>query len=149
MNFASGRRYIYGLVKAKGWAMVTTRTVKKTIAGALLSGGVAAVAGLGVGAGTAQAFNYPVGVCNDAHRVCSYQWCPGMPLPFTGGANNPPNWDMGVCHNFMQGMIGPSSPDWVKGNGQPRGWSDAHRGRSASKPRRRAMPRIFPCLPGL
>jgi hypothetical protein len=129
--------------------MLTTRTVKKIIAGALLSGGVAAVTALGLGAGTAQAFNYPVGVCNDAHHVCSYQWCPGMPLPFTGGANNPPSWDMVVCHNFMQGMIGPSSPDWVKGNGNHAVGPMLIEGDPLPSPGVGPCQGVFPCLPGL
>jgi hypothetical protein len=46
--------------------MNTRRNLKRIIAGGLLSGGVA-VAGFGLGAGTAQAD--------------SGQWCPGQPLP--------------------------------------------------------------------
>jgi hypothetical protein len=46
--------------------MDTTRTVKKIIAGALLSGGVAMV-GIGLGAGTAQATKGP------------FTWCQGSP----------------------------------------------------------------------
>lgn len=59
--------------------MYNTCTLKKSIAGALLSGSVA-VAGLGLGAGTAQA---NPGV-----------WCPGQPLVnFVG-------WDRSVCHHY-------------------------------------------------
>jgi hypothetical protein len=69
--------------------MYNTRTVKKIIAGALLAGSVA-VAGLGLGAGAAQA-DLPDG---------PHTWCPGQ-------NRNPPNgpgagtmWDWGVCHTF-------------------------------------------------
>jgi hypothetical protein len=64
--------------------MKTTDDVKRIIVGALLSGGLA-VAGLGLGAGTAQA------------NVGPYHWCPG-------GQGRLPNpnvvWDMSVCHTY-------------------------------------------------
>ena len=69
--------------------MNTTHNVKRIIFGALLSGGVA-VAGLGLGAGTAQAYTYG-----------PFQWCPGQDMP-----NDPPRpegrlgWDMSVCHTY-------------------------------------------------
>lgn len=67
----------------------TTHNVKRIIFGALLSGGVA-VAGLGLGAGTAQAYTYG-----------PFQWCPGQDMP-----NDSPrpegslDWDMSVCHTY-------------------------------------------------
>jgi hypothetical protein len=77
--------------------MNTPHNLKRIIAGALLSGGVA-VAGLGLGAGTAQAL--PDG---------PYTWCPGQPrnahMP-PGGQPGPASpgpsveWDWNVCHSF-------------------------------------------------
>ncbi len=64
--------------------MTTTTNIKRIIVGALLSGGVA-VAGLGLGAGTAQAANGP------------HQWCPGQPAGFL---NDYVPWDMTVCHTY-------------------------------------------------
>jgi hypothetical protein len=55
----------------------------------LVSGGLSA-AGLGLAAGTAQAYTYG-----------PFQWCPGQDLP-----NDPPRqegalqWDMSVCHTY-------------------------------------------------
>jgi hypothetical protein len=71
--------------------MNTTHTMKRTIAGVLLSGRVA-MAGLALGAGTAQA--YPTCTPNG---TCSTQWCPGKPLPAPDV-----KWDMSVCHDFMR-----------------------------------------------
>lgn len=85
--------------------------LKKMFAGALLSG-VVAVAGLSLGAGTAQATS-PDG---------PYTWCPGQPksayMP-PGGVPGPAspgptiNWDWSVCHTFWavqwgQGNVGSS-----------------------------------------
>src|SRR5205085_6958772 len=64
--------------------MNTTHTLNRIIAGALLSGGLG-LAGLGLGAGTAQAVTGP------------YQWCPGQPLPATGLV-----WDMNRCHTYYK-----------------------------------------------
>jgi hypothetical protein len=78
----------------------TTRNLKRIIAGALLSGSLAA-AGLGL-AGTAQAL--PDG---------PYHWCPGQPKnpPRGPGSNGYPAdgavWDMNVCHTW-----------WIVGYGQ-------------------------------
>ncbi|GFG67573.1 hypothetical protein MKUB_50630 [Mycobacterium kubicae] len=90
---------------------MTTAKIKRALAGALLSGGVAAAA-VGLGAGAAQAYTYPIGVCNG--MACSYEWCPGMPLPTAFGT---PNWDMGVCHHFMIGTMNDNSPAWVSNGG--------------------------------
>jgi hypothetical protein len=73
--------------------MDTTRTVKKIIAGALLSGGVAMV-GIGLGAGTAQATKGP------------FTWCPGQSMVWPSGPNSdrgipePYVWNMNVCHTW-------------------------------------------------
>jgi hypothetical protein len=61
--------------------MNTTDALKRIVAGALLSGGVA-VAGLGLAAGTAQA--------------SPGRWCSGEPVP----ASKIVKWDMGVCHDY-------------------------------------------------
>ncbi|OBA59243.1 hypothetical protein A5647_18135 [Mycobacterium sp. 1100029.7] len=89
-----------------------TRPAKRFVAGAMLSG-AAAFAALTLGAGTAQAFSYPIAVCNG--MTCSAVWCPGMPVP--EAADGLPNWDMKVCHHFMVGQIGPHSPPWVTNGG--------------------------------
>ena len=76
--------------------------LKKMIAGALLSGGVA-VAGLGLPAGTAQA------------APPAHQWCPGQRMPDDGtnpdGTPHLFSWDMSVCHTYYivgykQGNVG-------------------------------------------
>ena len=86
--------------------MNTNHKMIRIVAGALLSGGVA-VAGLGLGAGTAQAI--PDG---------PYTWCPGQPksayMP-PGGVPGPAspgpsvNWDWSVCHTFW-------GVQWGQGN---------------------------------
>jgi hypothetical protein len=58
----------------------------RIIAGALLSGAVAAV-GVGLGAGTAHAG--------------AFHWCPGDPPPSRGALHANPDWDMTVCHDYM------------------------------------------------
>ena len=85
--------------------MRTSGTPKKVVAGALLSGGVA-VAGIGLGAGTAQAVCsiYPQqpqcappegpAACYDS-GICGQEWCPNM-----GPMRRMPNWDMTVCHTY-------------------------------------------------
>ena len=75
--------------------MCTTHTLKRIIAGTLLSGGVA-VAGFGLSAGVAQAEP----TCPDSPYFC---WCPGKPLPKSG---TPITWDMSVCHNFRYRTFG-------------------------------------------
>jgi hypothetical protein len=65
----------------------TTRSLKRIIAGALLSGGIAA-AGLGLASGTAQANNW-------------IHWCPGAdPVGGVGVAYQIENWDYNVCHDY-------------------------------------------------
>jgi hypothetical protein len=68
--------------------MYNTCTLKKIIAGALLSGSVAA-AGLGLGAGTAQAL--PDG---------PHTWCPGQPRGAPTGPGPGTIWDWSVCHTW-------------------------------------------------
>ena len=88
--------------------MHTTRTLKKalkkTLVGALLSGGVA-VAGVGLVAGTAQSepgltpqFKGPFPADN---FTVPHQWCPGQPLPMPDV-----RWDMGVCHHWYWVPVG-------------------------------------------
>ena len=59
--------------------------MKKTIAGALLAGSLAAI-GAGRGTGTAQA---------DPFSPQPHSWCPGQGLPYRGI-----EWNMGVCHTW-------------------------------------------------
>jgi hypothetical protein len=66
--------------------MNTTHNLKRTIAGALPSGGVA-VAGLALGAGPTQA-NLP-------------KWCPGQPLPNAHVA-----WNIGLCRYYSVDSAG-------------------------------------------
>ena len=89
----------------RGSVLRTSGTPKKVVAGALLSGGVA-VAGIGLGAGTAQAVCsiYPQqpqcappegpAACYDS-GICGQEWCPNM-----GPMRRMPNWDMTVCHTY-------------------------------------------------
>jgi hypothetical protein len=98
--------------------------LKKMIAGALLSGGVA-VAGLGLTAGTAQAQPGPA-------PLNHFTWCPGHPDPndhiSPGGpiaAMQREGWDLNVCHDYWCPAAGfPDSPqhnDIVEGDHVPRG----------------------------
>ena len=77
----------------KELAVNATRTLRKIIAGALLSGGVA-VAGFGLAAGTAQA--------DSADWGPAKHWCPGESLPATGNHVTDPihDWDMNRCHTY-------------------------------------------------
>lgn len=87
--------------------MNTTHNMRRIFAGALLSGGVV-VAGLGLGAGAAQADD-----CIPARGGC---WCPGMQLPLN---STQITWDMGVCHKFHE-VRGPNG-QWevLEGWGPP------------------------------
>ena len=66
--------------------MTANCTLKRIIAGALLTGGVA-LADLGLSAGTAHAG--------------AFHWCPGDPPPSRGSAHANPDWDMTVCHDYI------------------------------------------------
>jgi hypothetical protein len=77
-------------------------TLKRIIAGTLLSGGVA-VAGLGLAAGAAQAQPGPAPLGH---------WCPGD-LPVRGA-----DWDPTVCHDYHFGGPGNSVP--IEGAMPPR-----------------------------
>jgi hypothetical protein len=93
-----------------------TRTLKKIVAGALLSGGLA-VAGAGLAAGTAQADNPDWGP--------AHQWCPGQPLPATGNHVTDPfrGWDMNMCHTYYYlwpGMGNVSNMIWDGDNPPPK-----------------------------
>ncbi|HTQ17841.1 hypothetical protein [Mycobacterium sp.] len=70
--------------------MNTTPTLKRTLAGLAMSGGVA-VTLLALGAGTAQA----APACPAKGSACQ-RWCPGDPNP----AGRPVPWDGNVCHDF-------------------------------------------------
>jgi hypothetical protein len=71
--------------------------MKRAIVGlatAMLVCGGLGLAGLGLGAGAAQA---------DGCEVPYGCWCPGKPLPKTSG---PIDWDMSVCHNYHYSPMG-------------------------------------------
>jgi len=80
-------------------------SLKKMIAGALLSAGVA-VAGLVLGTGTAQAYPGPVPLnawpgCPNDHPEGPCHWCPGDPPVQTGNLRvNPVVWDWNACHTY-------------------------------------------------
>jgi hypothetical protein len=86
--------------------MNTTHTLKRILAGALLSGGVA-VAGLVLGAGAAQAdpYNGPI-----------WTWCPGQALPERFIQFQ---WDMNKCHNYFIVKMGTGNVGMVGLNGKP------------------------------
>ncbi|OBK59838.1 hypothetical protein A5653_05725 [Mycobacterium colombiense] len=89
--------------------------MKRLIAGALLSTGL--VAGAGLATGTAQADNPDWG---PAHH-----WCPGEPLPPTGNHVTDPfrGWDMSVCHTYYYlwpGMGNVSNMIWDGDNPPPK-----------------------------
>jgi len=85
--------------------------VKRGVAGLattlLVSGGLS-LAGLGLGAGAANAYTYG-----------PFQWCPGQDMP-----NDPPRaatdlvWDMSVCHTYY--IVG-----YKRGNVGDYIWADA------------------------
>ncbi|MDZ4264940.1 MAG: hypothetical protein U1D00_04425 [Mycobacterium sp.] len=79
--------------------MDTTHTVRRIVAGVLLSGG-AAVMGLGLSPGTAFA------------QSPGYTWCPGQPLPSHGLG-----WDMNVCHTFYTVPFGTGNVPMFDVNG--------------------------------
>jgi hypothetical protein len=82
--------------------MYNTRTLKKIIAGGLLSVGLAA--GLGLTAGTAQAA-WPG--CPPDHPQGPCHWCPGDPPVRTGNmVNDPVIWDNSVCHTYWYVNMG-------------------------------------------
>ncbi|MCV7377071.1 hypothetical protein BST11_13635 [Mycobacterium alsense] len=72
--------------------MNTPRTLKRMLAGAVLSAGVT-MAGFGAATGTAHA---------DAWAEGPHQWCPGQPLPQADI-----QWDMGACHTWYLLVGGP------------------------------------------
>ncbi len=91
--------------------MDATRAVKRTIAGALLSGGVA-LAGVVLVPGTAQATGGP------------FTWCPGQSMDWPTGPNMPHAvaqdyvWDMSVCHTWYRVPDGWGNVSRVALNGQ-------------------------------
>jgi hypothetical protein len=105
--------------------MNTTRTLRRTAVGALLSG-AAAMAGFGLAAGTAQAANQG-----------PYRWCPGQSMSPPAGPGLTVVWDMNVCHTWYR-------VDYGKGNvannyGGPPG-SSADAQFAAAGPRGRGSP---------
>ena len=81
--------------------MNTDRTMKRIMAGALLSGGIA-VAGLAATSGTAQAAPDYCGP--QVNGICygPVRWCPGDPMwPLTQNhVADPIRWDMNACHSY-------------------------------------------------
>jgi hypothetical protein len=110
--------------------MDTIGTLRKIIAGALLSGGVA-VASLGLAPGTAQAqpgpaplYPGPFATDNEDWGPAKH-WCPGEPLPATGNHVTDPfrGWDMSVCHTYYYlwpGMGNVSNMIWDGDNPPPK-----------------------------
>jgi hypothetical protein len=76
-----------GVTGQKGTTMKTIRIM----AAALLAGGVA-IAGLGPGAGTAQADPDP--------NYGPHQWCPGQPKTWPNYPATTVNWDSNICHTW-------------------------------------------------
>jgi hypothetical protein len=77
--------------------MNTPPNLKRIIARAVLSGGVAA-AGLGLAVGAAQA---------DPQSTGPFQWCPGQPLPtVTGYPATHVVWNNSVCHTYWRTIPG-------------------------------------------
>ena len=74
--------------------MYRTRNAKRIVAGALLSGVVAAAC-LSLSAGTAQA---------DVRGP--FQWCPGDPTGISGEPPADTVWDWNVCHTFYRVDVG-------------------------------------------
>jgi hypothetical protein len=81
----------------------------------LVSGGLG-LAGLGLGAGTAQAVCSPGAAVVNGMCYGPNHWCPGQSLYVSqGGPNRDVNWDMSVCHTWY----------WVAdgdGNVSPQVW---------------------------
>jgi hypothetical protein len=80
----------HGLSSSRGDNLRFMKPAIVRLATTLLVSGGLGLAGLGLGAGTAQAYNYG-----------PFQWCPGQAMP-----NDPPRsdadlvWDMSVCHTY-------------------------------------------------
>lgn len=83
--------------------MRTTRTLKRTMAAALLSG-VGVAAALGLSAGTAAA-----GGAGEAavDAWSNFNWCPGDPIP---ESDAPLTWDMTACHDWHYLSIRDGAP---------------------------------------
>jgi hypothetical protein len=87
--------------------MDTTQTLKKIIAGALLSGCVSVTVS-GLAAGPAQADP------GDPFSPQPHSWCPGQGLPFWGI-----QWDMSVCHTWYMVPIGQGNVRLATPEGNP------------------------------
>jgi hypothetical protein len=83
--------------------MHSVGTLKKILAGALLSAGLAV--GLVVTGDTAVASAWPG--CPDNHPEGPCHWCPGNPPVPTGNhVTNPVRWDESVCHTYWYVYFG-------------------------------------------
>ena len=104
----------------KGTAtMNTTRTVKRIIAGALLSGCVA-VGGLGLTTGTAQADNDHCSTRSGCYKGPGMRWCPG---DYVWPGLRATGWDLSVCHVYHEecppGYYGGCPDSIAEGPGPP------------------------------
>ncbi|MGB9227299.1 hypothetical protein, partial [Mycobacterium sp.] len=93
--------------------------MKRGIAGLaatlLVSGGLG-LAGLGPGAGTAQATCSPGAAVVNGRCYGPNHWCPGQSLYVSqGGPNRDVDWDMNVCHTWYWVAVG-------EGNVSPQVW---------------------------
>ena len=109
-----------GHVTTKGTAtMNTTRTVKRIIAGALLSGCVA-VGGLGLTTGTAQADNDHCSTRSGCYKGPGMRWCPG---DYVWPGLRATGWDLSVCHVYHEecppGYYGGCPDSIAEGPGPP------------------------------
>jgi hypothetical protein len=92
-----------------------TRRIAGLATTLLVSGGLG-LAGLGPGAGTAQATCSPGAAVVNGMCYGPNHWCPGQSLYVSqGGPNRDVNWDMNICHTWY----------WVadgEGNVSPQVW---------------------------
>lgn len=108
--------------------MNLSRKISRTIAGALLSGGVAVV-GVGLVPGIAHANKGP------------FTWCPGQSMEWPSGPNSSRGvaqnyaWDMSVCHTWYIVADGWGNVPRIALNGQPTLQSFAYLGRRQSPAR--------------
>jgi hypothetical protein len=78
-------------------------TLKRMLAGGLLSAGLAAGLYVTADIAVADADN----PCDSAHPVAPCRWCPGDPPVMTGNhVTNPVRWNESVCHNYWMVWFG-------------------------------------------
>jgi hypothetical protein len=80
-------------------------TLKKILAGGLLSAGLTVGMFATAGAPVAQADAWPG--CPNDHPAGPCHWCPGNPPVQTGNhVTNPVRWDFNVCHTYWYVYFG-------------------------------------------